>query len=203
MGSTPFNRGMGQLLSTDVPNVSVAEAFLAHFQVPAAKATAANPAGIHVAVVDNGTQQVITTNLTQPSVPRNITATASGTAADIGAIQVVIEGTDYAGNLISETLPAFTAGTPGTVTGSKAFRTIIQAVIPAHLATAATTSVGFGDKLGLPYKLAHDTVSTVFLNNMEEKTAPDVKTDANNIDGNTITLNSALNGTVVDAYLLV
>lgn len=203
MGLAPFNRGMGELLSTDVQGVSVAEAFLAHFQVSAANATAANAMGIHAAVVDNGTQQVITTNLTQPSVPRNITATAGGTAADIGAIQVIIEGTDYADNLISETLPAFTVGTAGTVTGAKAFKTITQIIIPAHVGIAATTSAGFGEKLGLPFKLAHNTVQEALLNNVKEGTAPAVTTDANNIDGNTFDLNSALSGNVVDVYLLV
>ena len=66
-----------------------------------------------------------------------------------------------------------------------------------------TVSVGWGDKLGLPYKLAHNTVQQTFLNNTKEGTAPTVATDVANIEGNTVDLNSALAGQVVDVYLLV
>src|SRR3990172_3742306 len=104
MGSLfPFNPNVGQRIQTDAPGTIEDEAFLAHYQVAASKATAANTAGIHAAVTDNGSQQVVTTGITQPSTPRSITATAGGTAGDIKAIQVIIAGTDYAGNAITET----------------------------------------------------------------------------------------------------
>jgi hypothetical protein len=64
-----------------------------------------------------------------------------------------------------------------------------------------TVSIGFCDKLGLPYKLAHNTIDKAFLNNVLEGTAPTVTTSATAIESNTIKLASALNGTVVDAYL--
>lgn len=147
--------------------------------------------------------QVVTTAITSPAVPRNITATAGGTAGDIKAIQVVIAGTNYADEAITETLPAFTVDTAGTVTGSKAFKTVTSITIPAHDGTGATTAIGFGSKLGLPYKLAHDTVINTYLDNTKEGTAPTVAVSATALESNTITLASTLNSKVIDAYLLV
>jgi hypothetical protein len=66
-----------------------------------------------------------------------------------------------------------------------------------------TVTIGFGDKLGLPFKLAHNTVLFAFLDNTKEGTAPTVAVSATDFEGNTIDLNSALAGKVVDAYLVV
>lgn len=152
---------------------------------------------VHAAVTDNGAPQTITTAITQPDVPRNITATAGGTAGDIKAIQVVINGTDNDGVAISESLPAFTVDTPGTVSGNKAFKTVTSFTVPAHDGTGATTAIGRGTKLGLPKRLARDSVLAAYLNGVKEGTAPTVAADATNISGNTVILNSALNGTPV------
>lgn len=66
-------------------------------------------------------------------------------------------------------------------------------------------SVGWNDKLGLPFKLSHNTVipGMTFLNNTREGTEPTVTVSATAIESNTIDLNSALNGTIVDSYLAV
>jgi hypothetical protein len=186
-----YNPKKGRIKTDDL-GAAIDRAFLAHFQVAAANAIAAAVAGVLAAITDTGTQQEITSGFSDPAVPRNITATAGGTAGDIGAIQVIVEGTNYADEEISETLPAFTADTAGTVEGSKAFKTITKVTIPAHDGTGATTSIGFGDKLGLPYKLAHNTVLAAYLNNAKEGTAPTVAVSALAIEGNTIKLNSAL-----------
>jgi hypothetical protein len=66
-----------------------------------------------------------------------------------------------------------------------------------------TVSVGWNDVLGLPYKLAHNTVLAAYLDNTLEGTAPTVVVDEDNIEANTIDLNSALNGKQVDVYLIV
>ena len=64
-------------------------------------------------------------------------------------------------------------------------------------------SVGFGSKLGLPFKLAHNTCLYAFLDNTKESTAPTVTVSSTAIENNTITLNSSLAGKVVDAYFLI
>jgi hypothetical protein len=199
----PYNHKMGQIIQSSVKGVAVDWAFLAHLQIPAADAVAADADGVHAAVEDTGEEQEITAGITNPTVPRNITATAGGTAGDIKAVQVVVEGTNYADEEISEALPAFTGNTAGIVVGSKAFKTVTKVTIPAHDGTGATTSIGFGDKLGLPYKLAHNTVLAAYLNNVKEGTAPTVAVSATAVESNTIDLNSVLNGSVVDAYLMV
>jgi len=150
-----------------------------------------------------GVNDVITTGITNPAVPRNVTATTDGTAGDIKAVQVIVEGTNFNDEVISETLPAFTVNTKTTVTGNKAFKTITKITVPPHDGTGATTSIGFGAKLGLPFKLAHNTVVNAFVDNAIEAVAPTVTVSTTDIESNTISLATALSGKVVDAYLLI
>jgi len=199
----PYNHKMGQKIQTDVDGVAVDRSFMAHFQVPAASAVLGTAAAAHAAIACAVTPVVVTTAFTNPAAPRNVTATAGGTAGDIKAVQVVVEGTNYADEVITETLPAFTVDTAGIVTGSKAFKTITKVTIPAMDGAGATVTIGFGAKLGLPYKLTHNTVLHAFLDNAREGTAPTVTVSATALESNTITLNSALNAKIVDAYLIV
>lgn len=203
-GFYPFNPGLGQEMQTDIEGVTIDRAFGAHFQVSAANAVAADADGVHAAIEcsDSETTEV-TTGITNPAVPRNITATAGGTAGDIKAVQVTITGTNYDDEVITETLPAFTVDTAGIVTGSKAFKTVTGISIPAMDGAGATVTIGWGDKLGLPFKLAQNTVLFAFLGNTKEGTAPTVAVSATAVESNTVDLNSALNGTVVDVYLIV
>jgi len=203
MGLFPFNPNAGQTMQTDVAGVTLDQAFVAHFQIAATKATVASTTGIHAAVTDNGAQRVITTAITQPSVPRNITATSGGTATDIKAIQVIIAGTNYKDEAITETLPVFTENTATTVVGAKAFKTVTSITIPAHDGVGATTAIGFGEVLGLPDKLAHNTVLKAYADNALEGTAPTVTVSTTAIESNTFDLNTALNSKVVDLYYLV
>lgn len=193
--------GLSTTVPSDVKGRKLERMYPVHFQVSAENAIAADIDAIHVAV--DGAAQVLIAGITNPNIPRNITATAGGTAGSIKAVQVVIEGTDYADNVITETLPAFTVDTPGTVQGNKAFKTVTKITIPVHDATSATTSIGFGEKLGLAYKLPHNTVLFAAFDNVREVTAPTVTTSTTDLSSNTIDLNSAFTGKVVDVYLLV
>lgn len=166
---------------------------------------AADADAILAAYTDDGASASFPTDQAfagQPDVCRNITATAGGTAADIGAISVVVTGTNMNDEAISETLPAFTVNTAGTVQGVKAFKSVTAITIPAHDGTGATTSVGFGDKLGLPRELDRNTVVAAFLDGVKEGTAPTVVTDVDELEKNTCDLNSALDGSevVIDFY---
>lgn len=203
MSLYPENPNAGQRLQTDVPGVTNDKAFLAHRVITAAEAAAADTDAVHAAVTDNGSQQVITTAITNPPYPRNLTATAGGTAGDIKAIQVTVAGTNFKGEAITEVLPAFTVDTAGTVAGNKAFKTVTSITIPAHDGTGATTAIGFGDKLGLPDFLTHNTVQDAYLNNVREGTPPTVVVDSDEIEKNTVDLNSALDGSQVDLYYFV
>ena len=189
----------GSILSKGSDGVG---AFLSHLQVSAMNATVADTTGVLLAVTDTGVEQVITADIIELSVPRNITATAGGTAIDIGAIQIIVDGTNYADEVITETLPVFTVNTIGTVSGSKAFKTVTQITIPAHDGVLATTSIGFGEVLGLPVKLAHNTVLKSYFDNIEESTPPTVVVSSTTLENNTIDLNSALNSKVIDIYFI-
>jgi hypothetical protein len=160
----------------------------------------ASTTAVHAAVTDNAALQTITSAITNPDVARNITATAGGTGANITAVQVIVTGTDQYGAVLTETLPAFTAATPGTVSGAKAFKTVTSIAIPAN-GTAVTTSIGKGSILGLKRRLSRNSVLNAFLNGVKESTFPTVTFNATAISGNTVLLNSTLNGTpvIVDA----
>ena len=192
-----------QRIKSDVKGIKPPRAFIALVTILAALATVADDDGILAAVTDDGTVQEILTGITNPGVAKNITATAGGIAADIKAVQVMLEGTNLAGEVIQETLPAFTVNTAGTVTGSKAFKTVTKITIPAHDGTGATTKIGFGEKLGLPYKLTRNTVLATYKDNTLETTAPTVTVSATALESNTIDLNSVLNSKQVDVYLLI
>ena len=182
--------------------ISVDAGFIAHYQIPAASATVASTTGIHAAVTSTASPSLVITAITNPSVPRNITATAGGTAGDIKAIAVIIEGTDFNNEVITETLPVFTVDTAGSVSGSKAFKTVTKITIPAHDGLGATTAIGFGEKLGIPYRLSHNTVLKTYFDNTLEATEPTITVSSTLLSSNTIDLNTALNSKVLDIYLI-
>lgn len=168
----------------------------------AAAATATD--AILAAYTDDGAEAVFTADDldAQPDVPRAVTATAGGTSGDIKAIQVIVTGKNVWGETITETLPAFTVNTTGTVQGSKAFYQIDSITIPAHDGTGATTAIGVNDKLGLPVTLTRNTVVAAYLNGVKEGTPPTVTVDSDEVEKNTVDLNSALDGNdvIVDYY---
>jgi len=194
-GFYPFNPALGQEIQSDVKGVNLDRGFIAHFS--AANPAAASVTAILAATALTASTQVITTGITQPDYPRALQI--KGNQAGITG-NVVIEGTNYAGEAITETIAA---NGSNAVSGNKAFKTVTKITLPAKNADGDTISVGTTGKLGLPYKLAHNTVLAAYLNNTKEGTAPTVTTSTTALEGNTILLSSALNGTKVDVYLIV
>lgn len=194
----PFDPKRGQRIQSSVLGVAVDHAFVAHFQVAADSAVAADTDGIHAAITLAAEAQAITTGIANPAVPRSLSITGNAVG---NAGNVVITGTNYADEVITETI-ALNGNT--AVLGNKAFKTVTKIDVPAEThAGTDTVIVGWGEKLGLPFKLTHNTVLFAFLDNTKEGTAPTVTTSATAVESNTIDLNSALNGKVVDVYLLV
>jgi hypothetical protein len=156
---------------------------------------------VHAAVTDTGAPIVITTAITNPDVPRVLTATPGGTTANVTAVSCVVVGTDINGTVITETLPAFSAGASTAVTSVKAFATVTQITQPA-CGSAVTIAYGRGAKLGLPYLITRNTVRAAYLNGVLEATAPTVTTHATDVAQCLAQLNSALNGTavIIDVY---
>lgn len=159
---------------------------------------AASATGVKAATaLTSGAQTGLTSGITSPSTPRNVTA--KGNASGITG-NVVIHGTDEAGNTITETI-ALSGSTE--VAGNKVFKTVTSVDLPAEThAGTDTVSIGKGSKLGLGARFNRNSVVNVYLNGVKDSMS-DMGFDPTNIYGNYVTLTSALNGTAVrvDYYL--
>lgn len=183
------------LLSTDVYNETCNEARLAHWIISATEAVAADADGIlNDTALGTGVTKV-TTFLAQPPYPRNITIVAS----DAQSGKATVYGTNIADQAISEEL-TIDGTTP--VLGAKAFKTVTSISLPIK-AGSETVDVGWGDKLGLPFMSATAHVMFAALDKVIETTAPTQVADADEIEKNTVDLNSALDGHVVDLYFFM
>lgn len=141
---------------------------------------------------------------TQPLTPRVLTLTSGGTAADIKAVQAVVNGTNMADEVIAETMPIFTVNTATTVTGLKAFKTVTSVVVPAMDGAAAEVSVGTGPALGIPYKIANalQYKQAIFAGSTETIAASTVS--ATVLESNTVTTTTALDGAKdLELYIFV
>lgn len=171
-------------------------------QWSATEAVAADADGVHGEITLGASAQTITADITNPPCARNITITctkASGGSTMSG--DVVITGTNIFGEVITDTIAE---GEDGLHEGTKAFKTVTSILVPAQTNAGDKLKIGFGDKLGLPFYLNYaDQVIQCSLNNVIEATRATVVADVDEIEKNTIDLNSALNGSVVRAYIMV
>lgn len=151
---------------------------------------------VHAAVADTGSPIVITTAITNPDVPRAIVATPAGTTANVTAVSCIVTGTDINGAVITETLPAFSAGAATAVTSIRAFKTVTSITQPA-IGSAVTVSYGTSPKLGMPYAMSRDSILRSYLGGVKEATAPTFTAHATDPARTLVQLNSALNGTAV------
>lgn len=187
----------GGRIKTDVDGVVLDRGFLSHLIVAAADAIATSATAVHaaIALADAATTKV-TTNITNPKVPRalQVKGNAAGIAGD-----VVIKGTNFAGEAIEETIVAADAT---AVNGTKAFKTVTEITVPARTAEGDTISVGFCDVLGLPDKLALNTVLLAYHDGTKEAAAPTVTVSTDHLEDNTVDLGTALSGKQVDVVYI-
>lgn len=142
-------------LQTDAVNVPANEARVAFMVWTKEQGATADVDGI----IDGGAASASETVTLYPDdghavlpCARNVTATSGGTAANIKAVRVTVYGKDLNGMPKKEELPAFTADSATTVTGSVAFTEIDKITVPAMDGAGVTVDLGFGDKYGIPYK---------------------------------------------------
>lgn len=133
---------MGRIFCFDTVPVTLQAAGLASSQNPGSGASFTLAAGTGVTArlrADGVTEYVL-------DVPRTVTITAAGA----NTATYLVTGYDQYGQKMTET---FAAPSTSTVTGKKAFKTVIS-VANAN-ATAGTNglTVGFSDILGLPFRL--------------------------------------------------
>ncbi|MFC8008943.1 hypothetical protein [Streptomyces cinereoruber] len=134
----------------------------------------------------NGAAHSVTTFLAQPDFARNLTVVASGAATG----DVVVTGTNIRGDIITETL-ALNGNTP--VVGNKAFKTVTSVAVPQVSST--TIDLGIGVKLGLDRKMPAAAVLDAYADGVRETTAATVAFSATAIESNTVSTNTAPNGT--------
>jgi len=202
-GNYPYNPNMGQKIQSQARGMLGDAASLFHINIPMAYAVVADTDAVKIGIVTSIAETVVLEGFTKLNIARNITATTRGTAGDVKAVQIVVEGLNMNNEAITETLPAFTIDTLGTVTGAKAFKEVTKVTIPAMDGAGVLVDIGFGEVIGLPFKLSHNTLLKTYRANVEEVTAPTVQKDSAKLEGNTMKLNAALNGTDIDAYFIV
>lgn len=115
----------------------------------------------------------------------------------------VIKATGVSPDNVTVQTENFTLSGNSTVIGTLAFGTSVAptiSVVTPH--TGDHVKVGVTNRLGLGVRLARNTVTRTYLGNVLEGTAPTVVTSTSVLGGNLATLNSTLNGTPVDIYLL-
>jgi len=156
-----------------------------HFQdLKAASAT-----HIHAAITGTGASQDITTDITNPDVPRvvSITATNNSTPTGIVTITGLVRGVS--------TTDAITIVASGTATGVKPFDTITNINIPSGVSADDSVSVGIGDILGLPKEINLTTDVYKKKVNNEDKTSEisgNVNATYGTVDCATIVANSEI-----------
>jgi hypothetical protein len=143
-------------------------------------------------------------------VPRNVTIAVTHDTS-IVALTVVFSGYDQYGVPMSESLAVTATGTSKTAAGKKAFKYISSIAITAAAdATTDTLNCGWGDVLGLPYKLpalSDFFTNGTYFNEVLEATAPTVvagdTTTATTTTGDvrgTVDTNSAMDGSAVSVW---
>lgn len=193
----PYNP-YDQTIKTDSNGVAVKRSFLANYEIEAAKVPAQSDTAVLPVTTQTGVAQQITAGITSPAIPRSIRVKGNA-VGNVG--NVVITGTNFNGTQITETI-ALNGAT--AVEGSKAFKTVTRIDLPIQThAGTDTVSVGFGNKLGLPYLLPRNTVRAAYLNNVKEATDPTVTISNTALESNTVLLSSSLSGTQVNIYLMV
>jgi hypothetical protein len=126
---------------------------------------------------------------------------AATTAAEILAVKVKITGLNMRGEVITEELPVFTVGTTGSVTGSKAFASITKVEIPAMGGDTVSVDIGFGVKLGVPFKLQHDTTIKAYNNGTTAESGGTWAVSAAAYEDNTY--QASATGKTLDLYIIV
>ena len=110
-------------------------------------------------------------------------------------------GKNIAGASITENFTP-TADTPATLTGTKAFASVDSVTVPAQDGDSVTVDVGWGQLIGLPYKLSKKRV-LLTLNDGVVDTAPVLAISSTALESNTVDFNGSLDGSVMDMSIIV
>jgi hypothetical protein len=153
---------------------------------------------VHAAVTLTTAVLTVTTDITNPDVPR--TVTAKGNASGIAG-NVIVTGTNMEGEKITDTIAL--SGT-AEVEGVKAFKTITAIQLPIKTNTSGdTVSIGIASKIGLPHIVSYAVCLLLALFGGAADTGGTLAVDADEIEKNLYTPAGTLDGsTLLDLYYL-
>jgi hypothetical protein len=189
-------------LKTDVFGIAADESHIARLAFGVDKTVAADDDGVHAAISGKITEQTVETEIANPPCARNVVVTPGGTTADVAAGDVVVYGTNIAGEDISETF-TFAANATAAITGSKAFKTVKKITVAAQDGTGCTFKIGFGVKFGLPFKFTEKPLTFASVDGTRETTDPTLAISDSAVESNTISLNTAPAGKKTDVYIVL
>ena len=181
-----------QKIATDIYGVELYEPKIAHFKLTKEQAAALDADGILAEQATSTAVTTVTTFAAQPPYPRTVTVKATAASAEhVKADSTcTITGTNIRNQVISEVL-TFEANQATAKETTKAFKTITKIVFTA-MDGAAVFDVGWGDKLGLPFMFSVKPLCIAYQAGALETTSPTITIDDDEIEKNTIDLNSAL-----------
>ena len=141
------------------------------------------------------TSSSVTTDVTtfdaQPDFPRAISVDPGGTTADVPAGDVTVTGTNIRDELISDAI-TFAANATAAKATVKAFKTVTSVLFPIQDGASATYDIGVTDALGLDRAMSGNEVILATADGVYETTRPTVVFNATEVEGNMVTLNTAL-----------
>ena len=189
-GDFTYNPSTGTVTATQfvgggagITDVTATANYVEHFMDVAAEDTDY----CHAQMAGTEALQEITTLITSPDVPRNVSVTYGTIGSSAGS--VTITGTLADGTTAQTETFAISAGDE-TIIGAKAFATITQITIPDTFYATTTIDVGLDNLLGLANSLnAEADVYTVTLDGIHVATGT-VNTTNNTVDCGAITANS-------------
>jgi len=196
MSFYPFNKNLARYAKTDVSGVLTDLKSVVHRLV----GSPAVPDVDFLVVSTNMKVGTYTLAQTVLAVARNVTITVVKADAFDTPGTVLVTGTGINGASLTETIiPA-----DGLAVGLKAFKTIVSIVGDGWVIGGGTDQIsfGFGDVLGLPDKLAQNTVLFAAFNAVREAVAPTVTFSSTVLALNTVDLNSASNGSTVEVWYI-
>lgn len=160
----------------------------------------ATVAAVHAAITGSASVvTTVTTGITNPDVPRNLSVTPAGTTADVAAGDVTITGTNVEGKVISEAF-TFLANASTATVGVKAFKTVTSIAIPIQDGAAATFSVDTGAKLGIGMRnIASMPIKVLARSSTGVETLEDASASAFSatlVESNTVTTTTTMDAAV-------
>lgn len=189
-----------ELLSTDAFNVPAMAAKVALIELTTTQTAAADDDGLLSGVSLGSSGAVVKTEfLADMPYCRNVTIATTGTAGNVKAGKIVIEGEDINGDALVEEADV-TADTHVAFTGACAFKKITKVTFPA-MDGAVTAKMGWGDLYGVPYKFAQAPLSLGAVDHVNEAITWTV--DDDELAKNTFTFSSAPAGEAVQIAMFV